>query len=82
MLSGVMCHVSCVTCHMFHATSNVSHVACHVLHFICCMSYVACHLLHITKAKTQRFINPCQNITSYKLFIKDCGGNGGKSGFR
>ena len=45
MMSGVACHVSCVTfcvssvmCHVLRVTCHVSRVACHVLHVTCYMS--------------------------------------------
>ena len=41
---GVMCHVSCVTCH-------VSCVMCHMSHVTCHMSCVMCHMSHVTCKK-------------------------------
>ena len=50
MMSGVACHVSCVTfcvssvmCHVLRVTCHVSRVMCHVLRVTFYMSRVTCH---------------------------------------
>ena len=55
MMSGVACHVSCVTCcvsrvmcHVLCVKCHVSRVACHVSCVTCHVSRVACHVLHVT----------------------------------
>ena len=39
-MSNVMCHMSCVMCHMLHVMCHMSCVTCHMSHVICLMSCV------------------------------------------
>ena len=46
-MSYVICHVSCVICHVSYVICHMSCVICHVSYVMCHMSCVICHVSYV-----------------------------------